>query len=116
MPRSAAVENIDIYFKMRRNCTKFSKAVFLTSVILLAISSCGEKSGNEDVSKVNSSHFAKNFEQIDAIFRMDEAMTWHTGELDLHHLGRFEGLESRHNVHHWGCGAKEVRISQAALT
>ena len=48
------------------------------------------------------------------IFRMAEAMTRHNGEVDVHHLGRFEGLGSRHNVRHWGCGAKEVRISQAA--
>jgi hypothetical protein len=46
---------------------------------------------------------------------MAEAMTRHTGEVDVYHLGRFEGLGSRHNVRHWGCGAKEVRISQAAL-
>ena len=50
------------------------------------------------------------------IFRMAEAMTRHTGEVDVHHLGRFEGLGSRHNVRHWGGGAKEVRISQAALS
>jgi len=50
------------------------------------------------------------------IFRMAEAMTRHTGEVDVYHLGRFEGLGSRHNVRHWGCGAKEVRISQAALS
>jgi len=49
------------------------------------------------------------------IFRMAEALTRHTGEVDVYHLGRFEGLGSRHNVRHWGCGAKEVRISQAAL-
>jgi hypothetical protein len=49
------------------------------------------------------------------IFRMAEAMTRHTGEVDVYHLGRFIGLGSRHNVIHWGCGAKEVRISQAAL-
>ena len=49
------------------------------------------------------------------IFRMAEAMTRHTGEVDVYHLGRFKGLGSRHNVVHWGCGAKEVRISQAAL-
>jgi len=49
------------------------------------------------------------------IFRMAEAMTRHTGEVDVYHLGRFKGLGSRHNVIHWGCGAKEVRISQAAL-
>jgi len=48
------------------------------------------------------------------IFRMAEAMTRHTGEVDSYHLGRFAGLGSRHNVRHWGCGAKEARISQAA--
>ena len=49
------------------------------------------------------------------IFRMAEAMTRHTGEVDVYHMGRFKGLGSRHNVIHWGGGAKEVRISQAAL-
>jgi hypothetical protein len=48
------------------------------------------------------------------IFRMAEAMTRHTGEVDVYHLGRFATLGSRHNVRHWGCGAKEARISQAA--
>lgn len=48
------------------------------------------------------------------IFRMAEAMTRHTSEVDVYHLGRFAGLGSRHNVRHWGCGAKEARISQAA--
>lgn len=47
------------------------------------------------------------------LFRMAEAMTRHTGEVDCYHLGRFAGLGSRHNVRHWGCGAKEARISQA---
>ena len=47
------------------------------------------------------------------IFRMAEAMTRHTGEVDCYHQGRFAGLGSRHNVRHWGCGAKEARISQA---
>lgn len=47
------------------------------------------------------------------IFRMAEAMTRHTGEVDCYHLGQFAGLGSRHNVRHWGCGAKEARISQA---
>jgi len=50
------------------------------------------------------------------IFRMAEAMSRHTGEVDVYHLGRFAGLGSRHNVRHWGCGAKEVRIAQAALS
>lgn len=49
------------------------------------------------------------------IFRMAEAMTRHTQEVDVHHAGRFAGLGSRHNVRHWGDGAKEVRISQSAL-
>ena len=48
------------------------------------------------------------------VYRMAEAMTRHTGEVDVYHLGRFAGLGSRHNVRHWGCGAKEARISQAA--
>jgi hypothetical protein len=48
------------------------------------------------------------------VFRLAEAMTRHTGEVDVHHLGRFKGLGSRHNVQHWGCSAKQVRISNAA--
>ncbi len=48
------------------------------------------------------------------VFRMAEAMTRHTSEVDTYHLGRFATLGSRHNVRHWGCGAKEPRISQAA--
>jgi hypothetical protein len=47
-------------------------------------------------------------------FRMAEAITRHTSEVDVYHLGRFAGLGSRHNVRHWGDGAKESRISQAA--
>ncbi len=47
-------------------------------------------------------------------FRMAEAMTRHTSEVDVHHIGRFAGLGSRHNVRHWGDGSKEVRVSQAA--
>ncbi len=49
------------------------------------------------------------------IFRMAEAMTRHTSEVDMHHLGPFAPLGSRHNVNHWGCGAKEARISMAGL-
>ena len=48
------------------------------------------------------------------IFRMAEAMTRHTGEVDCYHLGELKGLGSRHNVSHWGCGSKEARIGQAA--
>ncbi|MGA0567959.1 Tat pathway signal sequence domain protein [Rathayibacter sp. KR2-224] len=48
------------------------------------------------------------------VFRMAEAMTRHTGEVDTYHLGRFKGLGSRHNVQHWGCSAKQLRISNPA--
>lgn len=49
------------------------------------------------------------------LFRLAEAMTRHTGEVDVYHSGRFKGLGSRHNVVHWGDGSKELRISQALL-
>lgn len=49
------------------------------------------------------------------IFRMAEAMTRHTSEVDMYHLGEYAGLGSRHNVVHWGCGCKEARISMAGL-
>ena len=47
------------------------------------------------------------------IFRFAEAMTRHTGEVDVYHLGKWKGLGSRHNVLHWGCSAKQLRISTA---
>lgn len=46
-------------------------------------------------------------------FKLAEAMTRHTSEVDVYHLGKMKGLGSRHNVSHWGCGAKEARIGQA---
>jgi hypothetical protein len=49
------------------------------------------------------------------IYRMAEAMTRCTQEVDAYHIGPMKGLGSRHNVRHWGDGAKEARISQAAL-
>ena len=48
------------------------------------------------------------------IFRVAEAMTRHTSEVDIYHLGRFAGLGTRHNVQHWGCSAKQARISTSA--
>ncbi|MBT2567885.1 Tat pathway signal sequence domain protein [Arthrobacter sp. ISL-85] len=48
------------------------------------------------------------------IFRFAEAMTRHTGEVDVYHLGPWKGLGSRHNVLHWGCSAKQLRISTPA--
>lgn len=50
-----------------------------------------------------------------ANFRMAEAMTRHTSEVDCYHIGELQGLGSRHNVSHWGCGAKEARIGQAGF-
>ncbi|MYN05887.1 exo-rhamnogalacturonan lyase family protein [Pseudoduganella aquatica] len=47
------------------------------------------------------------------IFRLSEAMVRHTSEVDMYHLGQFAGLGTRHNVQHWGCSAKQVRISAA---
>lgn len=47
-------------------------------------------------------------------WRMAKAMTRHNGDVDVYHIGPNAGLGSRHNVSHWGCGAKEGRISQAA--
>lgn len=48
------------------------------------------------------------------IFRFAEAMVRHTSEVDIYHAGRFQGLGTRHNVQHWGCSAKQARISTAA--
>lgn len=48
-----------------------------------------------------------------SLWRMSVAMTRHTAEVDCYHAGPHAGLGSRHNVSHWGCGAKEARISQA---
>lgn len=48
-------------------------------------------------------------------FRLVEAMTKHNAEVDRYHFGEYEGLGSRHNVSHWGCGCKEARISMACL-
>ncbi|MFG6198935.1 Tat pathway signal sequence domain protein [Nonomuraea sp. JJY05] len=48
------------------------------------------------------------------VFRFAESMTRHTGEVDVYHAGRWKGLGSRHNVQHWGCSCKQLRISNAA--
>ena len=47
------------------------------------------------------------------IFRFARAMTRHTSEVDMYHLGAYAMLGSRHNVRHWGCKWKEPRISMA---
>lgn len=49
------------------------------------------------------------------IFRMAEAMTRETSEVDVYHEGPFAPLGSRHNVNHWGDGAKQPRISHDGI-
>ncbi|MBG6084298.1 exo-rhamnogalacturonan lyase family protein [Zhihengliuella flava] len=46
-------------------------------------------------------------------FRYAEAMTRHTGEVDVYHLGDWAGLGTRHGVLHWADSAKQLRISNA---
>lgn len=45
------------------------------------------------------------------IFRLAEAMTRHTCEVDVYHIGRFKGLGTRHGVQHWADSSKQSRIS-----
>ena len=47
------------------------------------------------------------------IFRFAEAMTRHTGEVDVYHLGEWAGLGTRHGVQHYADSAKQQRISTA---
>ncbi|WP_415136394.1 Tat pathway signal sequence domain protein [Microbacterium sp.] len=46
-------------------------------------------------------------------FRFAEAMTRHTGEVDVYHLGKYRDLGTRHGIMHWGDSAKQQRISNA---
>ncbi|WEF35112.1 exo-rhamnogalacturonan lyase family protein [Pseudoduganella chitinolytica] len=57
-------------------------------------------------------HYFLHSGRADA-FRLAEAMTRHTGEVDVHHIGRFAPLGTRHGVQHWGDSAKQLRISTA---
>ena len=47
------------------------------------------------------------------VYTLAEAMSRHTSETDMYHLGKYKGIGSRHNVRHWGCPCKEIRISMA---
>ena len=47
-------------------------------------------------------------------WRFAEAMTRHTGEVDVYHMGRFAGLGTRHGVQHWSDSSKQPRVSNAA--
>lgn len=46
-------------------------------------------------------------------WRLAEAMTRHTSEVDTYHMGRFVGLGTRHGVQHWGDSSKQPRVSNA---
>ncbi|QDS74154.1 hypothetical protein FKW77_001480 [Venturia effusa] len=46
------------------------------------------------------------------VYRLAEALTRHTSEVDVYHLGAWKGLGTRHGVQHWGDSAKQARISQ----
>jgi hypothetical protein len=48
------------------------------------------------------------------IFRLAEAMTRHTGEVDVYHAGPFKGFGTRHGVQHWSDSSKQPRVSNAA--
>ncbi|MFE2538355.1 Tat pathway signal sequence domain protein [Streptomyces sp. NPDC059371] len=45
------------------------------------------------------------------VFRFAEAMTRHTGEVDVYHLGQWAGLGTRHGVQHYADSAKQQRIA-----
>ncbi|WP_410482806.1 Tat pathway signal sequence domain protein [Sphingomonas sp. A2-49] len=47
-------------------------------------------------------------------FRFAEAMTRHTGEVDVYHTGRFRGMGTRHGVQHWSDSSKQPRVSNAS--
>ncbi|PSL44593.1 hypothetical protein B0I31_12817 [Saccharothrix carnea] len=47
------------------------------------------------------------------VYRFAEAMTRHTGEVDVYHLGKWQDLGTRHGVQHWADSAKQLRISNA---
>lgn len=47
------------------------------------------------------------------VYRTAEALTRHTGEVDVYHLGGYKGLGTRHGVQHWSDSCKQGRISNA---
>jgi hypothetical protein len=48
------------------------------------------------------------------VFRTAEAMTRHTGEVDVYHIGPYRGFGTRHGVQHWSDSSKQPRVSNAA--
>jgi hypothetical protein len=57
-------------------------------------------------------HYYLHSGRADA-FRVAEAMTRHTGEVDVHHIGPYSPLGTRHGVQHWSDSAKQLRVSTA---
>ncbi|SDF76819.1 MULTISPECIES: DUF6250 domain-containing protein [unclassified Duganella] len=57
-------------------------------------------------------HYYLHSGRADA-YRVAEAMTRHTGEVDVHHIGPYSPLGTRHGVQHWGDSAKQLRVSTA---
>ncbi|MGI6107695.1 MAG: hypothetical protein ACOX8B_07135 [Lachnospiraceae bacterium] len=51
--------------------------------------------------------------QREDVFTFAEALSRHTADVDVYHIGKYKGLGSRHNVRHWGCPCKEARIGMA---
>lgn len=49
------------------------------------------------------------------VFRMAEAMTRHSSEVDSYHIGPWKGFGTRHGVQHWGDSSKQPRVSNAAF-
>ncbi|KAB8222780.1 hypothetical protein BDV33DRAFT_229344 [Aspergillus novoparasiticus] len=47
------------------------------------------------------------------VYRLAEALTRHTGEVDVYHIGPWKGLGTRHGVQHWSDSCKQARISNA---
>ncbi|KAF2141569.1 uncharacterized protein K452DRAFT_271171 [Aplosporella prunicola CBS 121167] len=47
------------------------------------------------------------------VYRVAEALTRHTAEVDVYHLGALKGLGTRHGVQHWSDSCKQVRVSNA---
>ncbi|KAI0965989.1 hypothetical protein F4678DRAFT_308841 [Xylaria arbuscula] len=45
------------------------------------------------------------------IYRFGEAHARHTSEVDVYHLGPYNGFGTRHGVQHWGDSSKQIRVS-----
>ncbi|KAI1108012.1 hypothetical protein F5Y14DRAFT_147577 [Nemania sp. NC0429] len=45
------------------------------------------------------------------VYRFAEAHVRHTSEVDVYHLGPYNGFGTRHSVQHWSDSAKQIRVS-----